>query len=134
MGATNGVRAGQIEAFLTRPVRHPPRKPVVRYHDFSYQAGSWDQAPCCVDNQARLQLFTLADNLGKFLRRLALPRSVKHWSLTTLQKKLIEIAEKVVSHWRLWIQMAEVAIPHNLFAAILARIQRLRAVPGMARS
>ena len=27
----------------------------------------------------RLQLFALAYNLGNFLRRLALPRSVKHW-------------------------------------------------------
>ena len=35
------------------------------------------------DNQARLQLFALAYNIGNFLRRLALPRSVKHWSLTT---------------------------------------------------
>ncbi len=30
-----------------------------------------------------LQLFALGYNLGDFLRRLALPRSVKHWSLTT---------------------------------------------------
>ena len=29
-------------------------------------------------NQVRLQLFALAYNLGNFLRRLALPRSVKH--------------------------------------------------------
>ncbi len=36
------------------------------------------------DNHARLQLFALAYNLGNFLRRLALPRSVKRWSLTTL--------------------------------------------------
>jgi hypothetical protein len=31
-----------------------------------------------VDNQVRLQLFALAYNLGNFLRRLALPREVKH--------------------------------------------------------
>ena len=37
------------------------------------------------DNQARLQLFALAYNLGDCLRRLALPRSVRHWSLTTLR-------------------------------------------------
>ena len=37
-----------------------------------------------VDNHARLQLFALARSLGNFLRRLALPRSVKHRSLTTL--------------------------------------------------
>ncbi len=34
-----------------------------------------------VDNQVRLQLFALAYNLGNFLRRLALPKRVKEWSL-----------------------------------------------------
>jgi hypothetical protein len=36
------------------------------------------------DNQARLSAaggFALAYNLANFLRRLALPRDVKHWSL-----------------------------------------------------
>ena len=46
------------------------------------------------DNQVRLQLFALAYNLGNFLRRLALPRSVKHWSLATLREKLIKIGAK----------------------------------------
>jgi hypothetical protein len=32
------------------------------------------------DNQVRLQLFVLAYNLGNFLRRIALPVSVKHWT------------------------------------------------------
>ena len=86
------------------------------------------------DNQARLQLFALAYNLGNFLRRLALPRSVKHWSLTTLREKLIKIGAKVVTHVRYVIfQMAEVAVPRWLFRAILERIRRLRTrepVPG----
>jgi hypothetical protein len=42
-------------------------------------------------NQVRLQLIALAYNLGNFLRRLALPASVKHWTLTTLRNKLIKI-------------------------------------------
>ena len=46
----------------------------------------------------RLQLFALAYNLGNFLRRLALPQSVKHWSLTTLREKLVKIGAKVVLH------------------------------------
>ncbi|MEE9294846.1 MAG: transposase [Phycisphaerae bacterium] len=41
-------------------------------------------------------LTQLAYNLGNFLRRLALPRSVKHWSLTTLRDKLIKIGAKIV--------------------------------------
>ena len=76
----------------------------------------------------------LAYNLGNFLRRLALPRSVKHWSLTTLREKLIKIGAKVVTHSRCVIfQMAEVAVPKKLFRAILERIRRLRLpemVPG----
>ena len=76
----------------------------------------------------------LAYNLGNFLRRLALPRSVKHWSLTTLREKLIKIGAKVVTHSRYVIfQMAEVAVPQWLFRAILERIRRLRkpqTVPG----
>ena len=80
-----------------------------------------------MDNQVRLQLFALAYNLGNFLRRLVLPNSVKHWSLTTLREKLVKIGAKVVTHARYVVfQMAEVAVPRRLFAAILERIRRLR--------
>ena len=86
------------------------------------------------DNQARLQLFALAYNLGNFLRRLALPRPVKHWSLTTLLEKLIKIGAKVVRHAKyMTFQMAEVAVPHELFAAILDRIQRLGVPPPLVQ-
>jgi hypothetical protein len=82
-----------------------------------------------LDNQVRLQLFALAYNLGNFLRRLALPNGVKHWSLTTLREKLIKIGAKVVTHARYVVfQMAEVAVPRKLFAAILKRIRRLAAL------
>ena len=190
----NEVLYREIEPFLTRPVGRPPNRPIVWYHDFLYQAGTWDRPRrviakiewhkgelfprvgfivtnlrrrswrvvdfyngrgtaeqwikegknavkwtrlSChdfVDNQVRLQLFGLAYNLGNFLRRLALPRSVKHWSLTTLREKLIKIGAKVVAHSRYIIfQMAEVAVPKRLFRAILERIRRLRLpemVPG----
>ena len=55
-------------------------------------AVKWTKLSChdFVDNQVRLQLFALAYNLGNFLRRLALPQSVRHWSLTTLREKLIK--------------------------------------------
>jgi hypothetical protein len=48
----------------------------------------------------RLQLHALAYNLGNFLRTLALPEAVEHWSLTTLREKLIKIGAKVVRHGR----------------------------------
>jgi hypothetical protein len=69
----------------------------------------------------------LAYNLGNFLRRLALPQGVGHWSLTTLREKLIKIGAKVVTTARyVTFQMAEVAVPRKLFRAILDRIRRLR--------
>jgi hypothetical protein len=90
---------------------------------------NWTRLSChdFADNQVRLQLFALAYNLSNFLRRLALPTSVKHWTLTTLRDKLIKIGAKVVHHARRVVfQLAEVAIPRTLFAAVLRRIGRLR--------
>src|SRR5277367_370199 len=184
---SNSLLEREIEHLLTRPVGRPPEKPIIRYHDFMYQAASWDKARrvvakvewhqgelfprvgfivtnlgggaagvvwfyngrgtaeqwikegknavkwtrlSChdfVDNQVRLQLFALAYNLGSFMRRLALPGSVKHWLLTTLREKLIKIGAKVVHHARSVVfQMAEVAVSRELFRLILERIRRLR--------
>jgi len=92
----------------------------------------WTRLSCrqFKDNAVRLQLFVLAYNLANFLRRLALPKSIRHWSLTTLREKLVKIGAKVVRHSRYVIfQLAEVAVPGELFSAILARIQRLAPVP-----
>ncbi len=99
-------------------------------------AVKWTRLSChdFVDNQVRLQLFVLAYNLGNFLRRLALPNRVKHWSLTTLREKLVKIGAKVVSGSRYVVfQMAEVAIPRGLFRAILERIRRLTPQPVVFR-
>ena len=82
-----------------------------------------------LDNQVRLQLFALAYNLGNFLRRLALPKKIKDWSLRTLQVKLIKIGAKVVKHSRYVIfQMAEVLVSKSLFYEILECIRRLTLV------
>ena len=75
-----------------------------------------------------------AYNLGNFLRRLALPKSVKKWSLRTLCEKLIKIGAKVVMHSRYIIfQMAEVAVPRALIREILDRIRKLRSLPVPVR-
>ena len=80
-----------------------------------------------VENQVRLQLFVLAYNLGNFLRQSVLPQAARHWTLTTLREKLIKIGAKVVHHSRkIVFQMAEVAVPRELFQTILERIGRLR--------
>ena len=55
-------------------------------------AVKWTRLSCreFKDNAVRLQLFALAYNLANFLRRLALPRSIRHWSLSTLREKLVK--------------------------------------------
>ena len=95
-------------------------------------AVNWTKLSCQTfkDNQTRLQLFALAYNLANFLRRLALPRDVKHRSLTTLREKLVKIGAKVTQHSKyVTFQLAEVAVTRNLFAAILDRIERLALPP-----
>ena len=64
------------------------------------------------------------------MRRLALPRDVKHWSLTTLREKLVKIGAKVTQHSKyVTFQLAEVAVTRNLFAEILDLIERLALPP-----
>jgi hypothetical protein len=56
---------------------------------------------------------------------------VRTRALTTLREKLITIGAKVVHHARVvTFQLAEVAVPRELFAALLARIGRPRAAPS----
>ena len=79
------------------------------------------------NNEVRLQLHALAYNLGNFMRTLALPKEVEHWSLTTLREKLIKIGAKVVRHGRyVTFQLAEVAVPRSLLQKILDLIDDLR--------
>ena len=92
----------------------------------------WTRLSCrsFAANAVRLQLHALAYNLGNFLRTLATPEPIKEWSLTSLKEKLIKIGAKIVSHGRyVAFQMAEVAIPKNLFADILRMIAELRPPP-----
>jgi len=185
----NNILQSHIEHLLTRPVGRPPKKPIVQYHSFRYQAASWEQDRRVVakvewhegelfprvgfivtnlrwkhsnvvkfynkrgtaeqwikegkyalkwtrlschdfdDNQVRLQLFCMAYNIGNFLRRLALPKSINDWSLRTMREKLVKIGAKVVSHARyVTFQMAEVLVSKRLFQEILERIHRLKPV------
>jgi hypothetical protein len=182
----NEVLQEHIKHLLKRPVGRPPKKPIIWYHDFQYQAKSWEhprrvvakvewhqgelfprvgfivtnlpakpegvvhlynrrgtaeqwikegkyalnwtRLSChrFVANQVRLQLFVLAYNLGNFLRRLCLPKTINDWSLRSIQVKLIKIGGRIVRHARQIIfQLAEVAVPGELFAVILERISRL---------
>jgi DDE family transposase len=84
-------------------------------------------------NFVRLQLRALAYNLGNLMRTLAMPMTVKLWSLISMRERLIKIGAKVVSHSRyVTFQMAKVAVPRQMFADILALIAWLRASPTPA--
>ena len=83
-------------------------------------------------NAVRLQLHALAYNLANFLRTLVLPDEVERWSLTTLREKVVKIGAKVVAHARSMVfQMAEVAVPRDLFRRILEMIGDLRPRPAV---
>jgi hypothetical protein len=188
---SNQVLQREIAHLLIRPTKWTSRKPIVSYHDFAYQAQSWDvsrrvvarvewhqgelfprvgfivtnlsypaigivrfyngrgtaeqwikegkyalnwtRLSChkFVSNQARLALFIMAYNLGNFLRRLALPEAMQHWSLTSLQTRMIKTGGRLVRHARrLVFQMAEVLVTREMLGGILERIGRLRPVPG----
>ena len=82
------------------------------------------------NNVVRLQLHALAYSLANFMRTLALPEEVEHWSLTTLREKLVKIGAKVVRHGRyVTFQLAEIAVPRSWFQKILALIDDLRRRP-----
>jgi hypothetical protein len=133
-------RVGFVVTNLTRPAER-----VVRFYNGrgmaeqwireGKQALRWTRLSCRAfrDNAVRLQLFALAYNLANFLRTLALPDAVAQWSLSTLREKLVKIGARIVRHGRyLVFQLAEVAVPRALFAAILCRIERLRGPPVAA--
>jgi Transposase DDE domain group 1 len=187
----NEVLQREIAHLLVRPTEWPSRKPIVSYHDFAYQAQSWNvsrrvvakvewhqgelfprvgfivtnlsyptigivrfyngrgtaeqwikegkyalnwtRLSChkFVANQVRLALFVLAYNLGNFMRRLALPEAMKHWSLTSLQTRLIKTGGRLVRHARrLVFQLPEVMVSGEMLAGMLERISRLRLAPG----
>jgi hypothetical protein len=76
---------------------------------------------------------TQATNLANFMRTLALPEAVAQWSLTSLREKAVKIGAKVVHHARYAVfQMAEVAVPKDLFEKILRLIDGLQPRPAPA--
>jgi hypothetical protein len=90
----------------------------------------WTRLSCksFAANQVRLQLHALAYNLANFVRTLALPDSIADWSLTSLRDRMIKIGAKAVRHARsIILQLAEVAVPCELWAEILTNISDLKA-------
>jgi hypothetical protein len=133
-------RVGFLVTNLTRPAEriskfYNGRGTAEQWIREGKQALRWTRLSCRAfrGNAVRLQLFALAYNLANFLRSLALPDPIARWSLTTLREKLVKIGARIVRHGRYMIfQLAEVAVPRALFAAILRRIDRLRGPPVVA--
>ncbi len=133
-------RVGYIVTNLSRPAErvvafYNHRGTAEQYIKEGKNAIKWTQLSCRKfrDNAIRLQLHTLAYNLANFMRTLALPTEVEHWSLTTLREKLVKIGAKIVRHGRyVTFQLAEVAVPRSLFRKILSLIYDLRRRPAPA--
>jgi hypothetical protein len=127
-------RVGFIVTNLSRPVErvvafYNKRGTCEQWIKEGKGAIKWTRLSCCsfVANAVRLQLHALAYNLANFMRTLALPEAVAQWSLTSLREKLVKIGAKVVHHARYAVfQMAEVAVPKELFEKILCLIDQLR--------
>ncbi len=59
-------------------------------------------------NEVRLWLSVIAYNLGNLWRRLALPRRIGNWSITSLQQRLVKTGGRLVKHARYyWLLLAE---------------------------
>ena len=130
-------RVGYIVTNLSRPAERVvafynhrgTAEPFIKRGKYAIQ---WTRVSCSKfrNNEVRLQLHALAYNLANFMRTLALPEEVQHWSLTTLREKLVKIGAKVVKHGRyVTFQLAKVAVLKILFQKILALIDDLRPRP-----
>jgi len=130
-------RVGYIVTNLSRPAErvvafYNHRGTAEQWIKEGKNAIKWTRLSCRKfrNNEVRLQLHALAYNLANFMRTLALPEEVEHWSLTTLREKLVKIGAKVVRHGRyVTFQLAEVAVPRELFRKILSLINDLRRRP-----
>ena len=77
-------------------------------------------------NEVRLWLSVIAYNLGNLWRRLVLPKKIHHWSLTSLQQRLVKTGGRLVKHARYYsLQLDESHLTRRVFAAILRRIWAL---------
>lgn len=82
-------------------------------------------------NEVRLALSMLAYNLGNLWRRLALPKGIENWSLTSLQQRLVKTGGRLVKHARYyWLLLAEGHLNRRRFGAMLRRIVMLPVPAG----
>ena len=77
-------------------------------------------------NEVRLWLSLIAYNLGNLWRRLALPKKIDNWSLTSLQQRLAKTGGRLIKHARYyWLLLAESHLTRRLFGSMVRRIAAL---------
>ena len=82
-------------------------------------------------NEVRLWLSLIAYNLGNLWRRLALPKKIENWSLTSLQQRLLKTGGRLVKHARYyWLMLAEGHLTRRLFGSMIRRIDALALASG----
>jgi len=109
-----------------------PSRAVVRFYNKRSTAEQWiKEGKLAVNwtrlschrfrgNEVRLWLSVIAYNLGNLWRRLALPRRIGAWSLTSLQQRLVKTGGRLVKHARYyWLLLAEGHLTRKLFASML---------------
>jgi hypothetical protein len=97
-----------------------PSRAVVRFYNKRGTAEQWIK-----------ELSLLAYNLGDLGRRLALPKRVENWSLTSLQQRLVKTAGRPVKHARYyWLFPAQGHLNRRRFGAMLGRIALLPVPTG----
>ena len=68
-------------------------------------------------NEVRLWLSVIAYNLGNLWRRLALPKAIGNWSLTSLKQRLVKTGARMIKRARYyWLLLAERHLTRRLSA------------------
>ena len=79
----------------------------------------------------RLWPSVIAYNLANLWRRLALPKGVEKWSLTSLQQRLVKTGGRLMKHARYhWFLLAERHLTRRLFGSMLRRMETLQPPAG----
>ncbi len=120
-----------------------PNRAVVRFYNKRGMAEQWikegKQAVAMTRlschrfhaNEVRLWLSVIAYNLGNLWRRLALPKAIGNWSLTSLQQRLVKAGGRLIKHARYyWLLLAESHLTRRLFGGMLRRIAALPSPAG----
>jgi hypothetical protein len=131
----------RTEFFVTNPETGSPalvrfynkRGPADQWIKEGKQAAKMTRLSCYRfrSNEARLWLSVIAYNLAKLWRRLVLPKRVFHWSLSSLQQRLVKTNGRLVKHARYcWLLLTESHLTRRLFAAMVRRMTALLVPAG----